>query len=58
MLSSIYNVVLTTYGKVQYDIPLNQPLENSMNEGWSMVGDYFTTTDEEGQHTLEIEGWL
>jgi hypothetical protein len=35
-------------------MPFNLP----KSTGWTIGGRYFTTTDEQGEHTLNIEGHL
>jgi len=45
-------------GRVNFDTPLNLPKPSSMNEGWSIGGEYWTSTDEEGAHTLNMDGYL
>ena len=44
--------------RVSFDLPFNRPKPSDSNEGWKIGGEYWTTTDLSGKHTLNIEGRL
>ena len=58
MVTSINNAVLTTLGKVHFNLPLDLPQTSVLNKNWSIGGNYWTTTDFAGENTLNIEGYL
>ena len=58
MVINLQNAVLTDSGRVQFDVPFDQPKLNDHNKGWSIGGDYWTTTDSSGDHSLNIDGTL
>ena len=58
MVINIQNAVLTETGRVHFDLPFDQPKLSDSNRGWSIDGDYWTTTDSKGDHSLNIDGTL
>ena len=44
--------------KVAFNLPLDLPKPTNLNQGWSVNGNYWTTTDTLGHHMLNIEGHL
>ena len=57
-MQDIQRAILTDAGRIEFREPLELPKASDMNQGWQIGGEYWTTTDPKGKHTLNMEGSL